>query len=72
VLPHKNSYPRPARGQGDLNGDGLDDYIFGGIRRATRRSLSIYRTIKGKNLLSWKFPILQKDQYLRDLGISNF
>ncbi|TMM58501.1 hypothetical protein FEE95_03455 [Maribacter algarum] len=69
LLPHKNSTLGPTLATGDLNGDGLDDYIAGA---AVGRPAQVF--IQNENGTFEPLPIedLSKDQYYEDLGIIIF
>jgi len=69
LLPHKNSTLGPALATGDLNGDGLDDYIVGGS--VGQRAAVYIQDDKGK-FTELEIPDLAKDQYYEDLGIVIF
>ncbi len=69
LLPHKNSTLGPAIATGDLNGDGLDDYIVGG---AVGQLSAVFLQGENGNFKELEIPDLQKDQYYEDLGIIIF
>ncbi len=69
LLPHKNSTLGPALATGDLNGDGLDDYIVGG---ATGQVTEVYLQDNNGNFGLLEVPDLVTDMYHEDLGILIF
>ena len=69
LLPHKNSTLGPALATGDLNGDGLDDYIVGS---AVGQVSAVYIQNKNGEFENLEIPDLKKDQYYEDLGIQIF
>lgn len=69
LLPHKNSTLGPAVATGDLNGDGLDDYIAGG---AVGQLSAVFIQNKQGGFEELEIPDLQADQYYEDLGILIF
>lgn len=70
LLPHKNSTLGPSLATGDLNGDGLDDYIVGG---AVGHPTSVFlQTSNKERFAELEIPDLIKDKYYEDLGILIF
>ena len=69
LLPHKNSTLGPSLAVGDLNGDGLDDYIVGG---AVGQFSKVYMQDPQGNFAALPVPDLEADQYHEDLGILIF
>jgi len=69
LLPHKNSTLGPALATGDLNGDGMDDYIVGS---AVGQVSAVYIQDEEGNFEQIDIPDLNKDQYYEDLGILIF
>ena len=70
LLPHKNSTLGPSLATGDLNGDGLDDYIVGG---AVGQPTSVFLQNSNKEgFVELEIPDLVKDKYYEDLGILIF
>ena len=69
LLPHKNSTLGPAIAVGDLNGDGLDDYIVGG---SVEQPAAVYLQNKEGGFNSLHIDALEKDKYHEDLGILIF
>ncbi len=69
LLPHKNSTLGPALAVGDLNGDGLDDYIVGG---AVGQPAAVFLQTKDGSFEELEIPDLVKDKYYEDLGIVIF
>ncbi len=70
LLPHKNSTLGPSLATGDLNGDGLDDYIVGG---AVGQPTSVFlQTSNKERFAELEIPDLIKDKYYEDLGILIF
>jgi hypothetical protein len=69
LLPHKNSTLGPALATGDLNGDGLEDYIVGS---AVGQSSEVYVQNKEGDFEQLAVPDLAKDKYHEDLGIIIF
>ncbi|WP_240938694.1 VCBS repeat-containing protein [Arenibacter sp. 6A1] len=69
LLPHKNSTLGPALATGDLNGDGLDDYIVGG---AIGQPTAVFLQTSEGDFRELNIPDLIKDKYYEDLGILIF
>lgn len=69
LLPHRTSTLGPALATGDLNGDGLDDYIAGG---AVGQAPVVYLQNKDGNFEVLPIPQLAEDKYHEDLGILIF
>lgn len=69
LLPHKNSTLGPTLATGDLNGDGLDDYIAGA---AVGRPAEVFIQKANGNFEALAIEDLAKDQYYEDLGILIF
>lgn len=69
LLPHKNSTLGPTLATGDLNGDGLDDYIIGG---SIGRPATIFIQNKINGFEALPIPDLEEDKYYEDLGIVIF
>ena len=69
LLPHKNSTLGPGLASGDLNGDGLDDYIIGSSVGATS---AVFLQDKKGDFAELEVPDLANDQYYEDLGILIF
>ena len=69
LLPHKNSTLGPALATGDLNGDGLDDYIVG---TSVGQQAAVYIQTNLGQFEELEIPDLAKDQYYEDLGIVIF
>lgn len=69
LLPHKNSTLGPALATGDLNGDGLDDYIVGG---AVGQVPGVYIQKDNGEFEPLNVPDLLEDKYYEDLGIIIF
>ncbi len=69
LLPHKNSTLGPALAVGDLNGDGLDDYIAGG---AVGQSPVAYLQNAQGDFEELPVQDLAADKYYEDLGILIF
>ena len=69
LLPHKNSTLGPSLATGDLNGDGLDDYIVGG---AVGQPVSVFIQDAMGNFSELVIPDLAGDKYYEDLGIVIF
>lgn len=69
LLPHKNSTLGPGLNVGDLNGDGLDDYIVGG---AVGRPAVAYIQSKEGVFQELSIPDFETDKYHEDLGVLIF
>ncbi|WP_239985629.1 MULTISPECIES: VCBS repeat-containing protein [Arenibacter] len=69
LLPHKNSTLGPALATGDLNGDGLDDYIVGG---AVGQNVAVFLQNASGEFSELVIPDLMEDKYYEDLGILIF
>lgn len=69
LLPHKNSTLGPALAVGDLNGDGLEDYIVGS---AIGQVSVVYLQNEQGDFEELPVPDLVKDKYYEDLGILIF
>ena len=69
LLPHKNTTLGPALATGDLNNDGLDDYIIGSSIGTTA---SIFIQDATGNFTALVVPDLDDDKYHEDLGILIF
>ncbi|NNE03546.1 MAG: hypothetical protein HKN52_10305, partial [Eudoraea sp.] len=68
LLPHQTSMFGPGLGVGDLNGDGLDDFIVGG---ANNHSAGIFfQTTNGFE--KQQIPSIARDSIYEDLGILVF
>lgn len=69
LLPHKNSTLGPALATGDLNNDGLDDYIIGSSIGA---STTVFIQDEQGNFTALPIEDLKEDKYYEDLGILIF
>lgn len=69
LLPHKNSTLGPALATGDLNGDGMDDYIVGG---AVGQVSAVFIQNDNGDFEELSIPDLEEDKYHEDLGILIF
>ncbi|MFD0797253.1 VCBS repeat-containing protein [Maribacter chungangensis] len=69
LLPHKNSTLGPSLASGDLNGDGMEDYIVGG---AVGRPSAVYLQNSESQFELFEIPALEEDKYYEDLGILIF
>ena len=69
LLPHKNSSLGPGLATGDLNGDGLDDFIVGS---AFGQLSQAYLQQKNGSFEPLEIPALSNDHYYEDLGIIIF
>lgn len=69
LLPHKNSTLGPTLATGDLNGDGLEDYIAGA---ATGRPAEVFIQQEDGTFEALPVEDLAKDRYYEDLGIIIF
>ena len=69
LLPHKNSTLGPTLAIGDLNGDGMEDYIAGA---AVGRPAEIFIQKEDGNFEALPVEALAKDRYHEDLGIIIF
>ncbi|NCX24503.1 MAG: hypothetical protein EBX13_01795 [Proteobacteria bacterium] len=69
LLPHKNSTLGPALAVGDLNGNGLEDYIVGG---AFGQPTAMYIQEENGTFKKVEIPAFDKDRHYEDLGIQIF
>lgn len=69
LLPHKNSTLGPALATGDLNGDGLEDYIVGG---AVGQPSAVFLQNLAGEFEQLVIEDLVNDKYHEDLGILIF
>ena len=69
LLPHKNSTLGPTLATGDLNGDGLEDYIVGA---SVGRPAEVFMQNSTGDFDKIVVEDLAKDQYYEDLGIIIF
>ena len=69
LLPHKNSTLGPTLATGDLNGDGLEDYIVGS---AIGKPAEVFLQNANGNFEAIIVEDLKEDQYYEDLGIVIF
>ena len=69
LLPHKNSTLGPALAVGDLNNDGLEDYLIGG---AIGQSMALYIQEQNGSFKKVKTPFFKQDRFYEDLGIQIF
>ena len=69
LLPHKNSTLGPTLATGDLNGDGLEDYIVGS---SVGKPAEVFMQNANGNFDAIIVEDLKKDQYYEDLGIIIF
>lgn len=69
LLPHKNSTLGPCLGVGDLNGDGLDDFIVGG---ATGQAPGLFYQNTSGQFDGVIMEDLVDDRYHEDLGVLIF
>jgi hypothetical protein len=66
LLPHKNSSLGPTLATGDLNGDGLEDYIVGA---SVGKPAEMYFQNKKGDFEAKIVEDLEQDKYYEDLGI---
>jgi hypothetical protein len=66
LLPHRTSTFGPALATGDLNGDGLDDYIVGA---SAGESATVFLQNRQGDFEELAIPDLDEDKYYEDLGI---
>jgi hypothetical protein len=69
LLPHKNSTLGPTLATGDLNGDGLEDYIVGA---SVGKPAEMYIQNKNGEFEALIVEDLEQDKYYEDLGIVIF
>ncbi len=69
LLPHKNTTLGPALATGDLNNDGLDDYIIGS---SIGKSASVFIQDENGEFSALPIAALIEDKYHEDLGILIF
>lgn len=69
LLPHRTSTLGPALATGDLNGDGMEDYIVGG---AVGQAPVVYIQDEKGQFQVLTIPELAEDKYHEDLGILIF
>ena len=69
LLPHKNSTLGPSLAVGDLNDDGMDDYIVGG---AVGQASAVFIQNNKGGFDALPVPDLAEDKYYEDLGILIF
>lgn len=69
LLPHKNSTLGPTLATGDLNGDGLEDYIVGS---SVGMPAFVYLQTDKGDFENLPVPDLEEDKYHEDLGILIF
>ena len=65
LLPYKHSQLGPATAIGDLDGDGLEDFFFGG---ASGQAATILIGLKTGQLSASSQPALEKDKMYEDMG----
>lgn len=69
LLPHKNSTLGPCLARGDLNGDGLEDFVIGG---AVGQAAAVFLQNDKGGFIPLMIPDIEKDKYYEDLGIEIF
>lgn len=69
LLPHKNSTLGPALATGDLNADGLEDYIVGA---SVGKPAEVFIQKEGGDFEVLLIKDIEKDKYYEDLGIIIF
>ncbi len=69
LLPHKNSTLGPGLATGDLNGDGLEDFIAGS---AHGQESAVFLQDKSGGFIHLPIADLSEDKYHEDLGIEIF
>ena len=69
LLPHKNSTFGPYIAKGDLNADGLEDFVIGG---AVGQSAEVFIQTASGDFSPLTIPDIEKDKYYEDLGLLIF